>query len=275
MDSDFDDTEEAEFGPVDDYDHFAYYYDQQYRTVSYDFEFYRELARRAGANARILELACGSGRLTLPLLKAGFRVTGLDLSEKMIELAQKKLAAEPAEIAQRARFLQGDMRDLDQVVGNEEFDLIFIGLNSFQHLLTQADQLACLNAARRHLAPAGLFIIDVFNAEDKENYPSDGRLEYDRAVYLPERHTTLHVFLSTVARPAEQQRDYHYFFDETLADGTVKRTVARLTLRYLYRYELQLLLERAGFMVEDIYGSYDFEEFGAGSNKLIYICRRG
>lgn len=272
MENEADDTE---LEPVDDYDPFALYYDLHYQKVTGDLDFYREMARRVGAKARILELACGSGRLALPLLKAGFRVTGLDLSAKMLEIARQKVAAEPPELAQRSRFLQGDMRDLDATLGSEEFDLIFIGINSFQHLLTQEDQLACLRSVRRHLAPAGLFIIDVFNPEEKESYPADGRLEYDGAVYNPEHHSTIHVFLSTVALPAEQQRHYHYFFDETMADGTIKRTVARLHLRYIYRYEMQLLLEKASFMIEDLCGSYDFEEFGAGSPKLIYICRRG
>jgi SAM-dependent methyltransferase len=268
-------TEDAEFGPVDSYDHFAHYYDLKYQQVMYDLDFYREMARRVGARAQVLELACGSGRITLPLLRAGFRVTGVDISPKMLELTRQKIEREAAEVAGRSHLIEGDIRDLDAVLGAQEFDLIFIGLNSFQHLLTQQDQLACLGSVRRHLAPAGLFIVDIVNPEEKESYPADGRLEYDGAAYDPQRHSTIHTFLSTLALPADQQRQYHYFFDETQADGTLKRTVARLTLRYTYRYELQLLLERAGFVIEDLYGSYDFEEYGPGSSKLIYLCRRG
>ncbi len=268
-------SDEAEFGPVDDYDSFARYYDLKYQHIADDLDFYREMARRSGANARVLELACGSGRIALPLLRAGFHVTGLDLSEKMLEITRQKLAAEPPEIARRGHFLQGDMRDPAEVLDNAQFDLIFIGLNSFQHLLTQPDQLACLRAVRQHLAPAGLFIVDVFNPEEKESYPADGRMEYDGAIYNPEKHSTVHVFLSTVAFVADQRRQYHYFFDETQADGAIRRTVAQLNLRYIYRFELQLLLEKAGFAIEDLYGSYDFDEYGAGSSKLIFLCRRG
>lgn len=271
------DQDEDEFGlgSGDDYDHFAFYYDLEYQNYDNDWPFYRELGRRAGANPRVLELACGSGRVALTLAKEGFRLTGLDLSAKMLEIAQQKAGKLAPEVQQRLRFVEGDIRKLDETLGAEEFDLIFIAINSFQHLLTQQDQLACLRSVRRHLAPAGLFIIDVMNPEEKDNYPADGRLEYNGASYNAERHSTVHSFISTLARPAEQQRDYHYFYDETLADGTVKRTVARLTLRYIYRYEMQLLLERAGLAVQDLYGSYDFDEFGEGSNKLLYVCRRG
>lgn len=258
------------------YDNFAYFYDLQYtqRESQQDLEFYREQARRAGANARVLELACGTGRVTVPLAKAGFRITGLDISEPMLQVAREKVAQESAEVQKRVRFVQGDIRDIAATLGNEQFDLIFIAINSFQHMLSQADQLACLQSVRKHLAPAGIFIVDVFNPEEKENYPADGRMEFNGTVYNPKNHSAVHIFLTATANPAEQLREFRFFYDETFPDGTLKRTVSHLKLRYLYRYELQLLLERAGFSVDDLYGSYDFEEYGNGSDKIIYLCRR-
>ncbi|MDB5078858.1 MAG: hypothetical protein JWP00_782 [Chloroflexi bacterium] len=274
-DPDQDDEEDEEEAAVDNYDRIAYYYDLEYSRNHQGLRFFHEMARRAGTKARILEVACGSGRVSHPLLMAGFKVTGLDLSEEMLKLARKKLEGASEDVRQRARYVQGDMRDLTATLGKEEFDLIFIAINSFQHLRTQADQLACLQSIRKHVAPAGRFIIDVFNPEDKESYPSDGRMEYTGASYNPLNHSQVHTFLSTLAHPAEQKRVYHYFYDETYPDGSVKRTVNRFILRYLYRFELQLLLERAGFSIEDLYGSYDFEEYGEGSPKLLYVCRRG
>lgn len=258
---------------MSDYDQIAYYYDLEYSQVTGDLDFYREMARQVGAQARILEVACGSGRVAIPLLEAGFRVTGLDNSRQMLDLARQKLAAEPEEVQKRGRFLEADMRDFD--LQNEQYDLIFIALNSFQHLLTQADQLSFLRAARRYLAPAGLFIIDVLNPEEKESYPADGRLELNTSFPSPRSGGTVHVFLSTTANPAEQQRHHTYFYDDTAPDGSVKRYVSSFDLRYSYRYEMELLLDKAGFSVEDLYGSYEFDEYGLGSNKLVYVCRRG
>lgn len=263
------------FEPVDSYDRIAYFYDLEYRQRRHDVRFYLEMARRAGSKARILEVACGTGRVSQVLLEAGFNVTGLDISEAMLRMADQKLQKSSEEIQQRGRYVRGDMRDLDVTLGSQDFDLIFVAINSFLHLRSQADQLSCLQSIRKHVAPAGRFIIDVFNPEDKESFAADGRMEYAGPTYNPANHSVVHAFVSTVAYPAEQKRVHHYFYDETFADGTVKRTVNVFNLRYLYRFELQLLLEKAGFSVEDLYGDYDFEEYGEGSPKLLYVCRRG
>lgn len=267
--------ERSRFAPVDNYDRIAHYYDLEYRTKKQDLRFFIEMARRAGSRARILEVACGAGRVSQALLEAGFNVTGLDLSENMLRLAERKLADSSEDIRARGKYLRGDMRDLDAALGNEQFDLIFIAINSFLHLRTQADQLACLQSIRKHVAPAGRFIIDVFNPEDKDSFASDGRVEYTGAFYNPLNHSYVHAFVSTIAYQAEQKRVHHYFYDENFPDGTLKRTVNIFNMRYLYRFELQLLLEKAGFSVEDLYGDYDFEEYGEGSPKLLYVCRRG
>ncbi len=265
----------SRFGPVDNYNRIAYYYDLEYKQRSQDIPFFLDMARRAGTKARILEVACGTGRVSQVLLEAGFNVTGLDISGKMLALAERKLLDSSEEIRERGRYVQGDMRDLDATLGSEQFDLIFIAINSFQHLRTQADQIKCLQSIRKHVAPAGRFIMDVFNPEDKDSFASDGRMEYNGEVYNPLTDSNVHIFVSTLAYPATQKRVHHIFYDETFSDGTVKRTVNVFNLRYLYRFELQLLLERTGFSIEDLYGDYDFEEYGEGSSKLLYVCRRG
>jgi SAM-dependent methyltransferase len=265
------DTTTTANAEVDSYASIAYYYDLEYQNITDDIEFYTEMARQVGANPRILELACGSGRLVLPLARQGLRVTGLDYSEAMLGVARQRLAQETKALQSRVRLQQADMRNFEL---GEQFDLIFVALNSFQHLLTQADQLASLQAIRKHLAPAGLFIVDVYNPEEKESYPADGRLEYNGSFTNPANGGTVQVFLSCTATPTEQLRHYTYFYDETGPDGSLRRTVTQLDLRYSYRFELELLLDKAGFAVTEFYGSYDFDEYGAGSHKLLYVCRK-
>jgi len=252
---------------VNPYDNIAEYYDTKYAKFDADLDFYIEMVRRAGANARVLELACGTGRVTLPLLEAGYRVTGLDASEKMLEIARKKAIG----FKETARFFQADMRDFDL---REQFDFVFIALNSFQHLLNQTEQIDCLNAARKHLAPAGLFILDIQNPEIKEQYPADGRLELDSEFQNPQNGNLVQVFLSATSEPSIQQRHYRYLFDEIEIDNRLRRTTTSFNLRYIYRYEAELLLDKSGFAIEDLYGSYEFDEYNTGSEKLIYVCRR-
>ena len=109
--------------------------------------YYAELAGRASGD--ILELACGTGQLTVPLATAGLQITGLDLSEPMLSAARERAAALKVSV----EHLQGDMRDFDL---GRRFALIFIARNSLLHLHSTEDILAAFAMVRRHLAPAGI-----------------------------------------------------------------------------------------------------------------------
>src|SRR5258708_2781953 len=125
---------------------------ETFRTPSGDVEFYRALAREA--RGPVLELGCGSGRVLLPIARDGMACTGLDSSDAMLdELARK---SHPKNL----RVVPGTMQDFD--LGADRFSLIYSAFRSFQHLLTVEDQLSCLRAVRRHLAPGGQFAFDVF-----------------------------------------------------------------------------------------------------------------
>jgi SAM-dependent methyltransferase len=117
-----------------------------------DVDFYRGLAREAGGP--VLELGCGTGRVLLPIARDGIACTGLDSSEAMLEELRRKNPPE------NLRLVAGGMESFD--LAPDRFALIFSAFRAFQHLLTIEDQLACLDAVRRHLAPGGLFAFDVF-----------------------------------------------------------------------------------------------------------------
>jgi SAM-dependent methyltransferase len=123
-----------------------------FRSPSGDVDFYRGLAREAGGP--VLELGCGTGRVLLPIALDGIACTGLDSSEAM--LGELKARRPPENL----RLVSGSMRDFD--FGSARFGLIFSAFGSFQHVLAVEDQLACLDAVRRHLAPGGFFAFDVF-----------------------------------------------------------------------------------------------------------------
>ncbi|HEY6091913.1 MAG TPA: class I SAM-dependent methyltransferase, partial [Gemmatimonadales bacterium] len=123
-----------------------------------DVDFYVEEAKAAGGPA--LEIGCGTGRILIPTARAGVTITGLDGSTEMLARARAKLAAEPAPVRQRATLVQADMRDFEL---GARFALITAPFRVVQHLITAEDQQRFLAAVRRHLAPGGRLVFDVFN----------------------------------------------------------------------------------------------------------------
>src|ERR1041385_1415242 len=106
-----------------------------------EIDFYRELAREVKQRGGwILEVACGTGRITIRLAQEGVKVVGLDLSAEMLSVAQSKNTD--------VRWVQGDMRTFDL---NETFDLIIVPAHSFQFMLTTADQVKALITFKQHL----------------------------------------------------------------------------------------------------------------------------
>src|SRR5512133_1688402 len=148
----------AAMNEAERYERTAWLYDLDDReVVKDDVPFYLDWAARTGGS--VLELACGTGRVTIPLAEAGHEVWGIDLSAAMLTRLREKLARFPEGVRDRVQARLGDMSsfDLERV-----FPLIIIPFRSFQ-LLTRDEQLrGCLASVRRHLAPGGRFILDVF-----------------------------------------------------------------------------------------------------------------
>ena len=116
--------------------------------------FYCNLARvRAGS---VLELACGSGQLIVPIAAQGWAATGLDLSAKMLAAAQRRAAAAAVQV----KYIEAEMRDFN--IGRH-FSFIFIARNSLLHLIELDDFAAFFSAVRHHLEPGGVLAFDVFN----------------------------------------------------------------------------------------------------------------
>ena len=142
-----------------DREHVAQFYDHVYGPKERkDVDFYVDLAKETTGS--VLELGCGTGRVLLPTARAGFDVTGIDLSEDMLEVLQTKLVDEPEDVQQRVRIVRADIRDF--ALG-ARFELVTVPFRPFQHLISIDDQLACLSCAHRHLEPGGRLALDVFD----------------------------------------------------------------------------------------------------------------
>ena len=130
-----------------------------------DEAFWSDLVRRERPK-RVLEIGCGTGRLTIPLARegvcSGFTVTGLDTEAAMLDRAREHLRDESADIQKAVRFVQGDARDLSSVGPSaERFDVILMPYGVAHHFLTYEDRLAAWQAAHGRLSPGGLFVVDI------------------------------------------------------------------------------------------------------------------
>lgn len=253
------------------YDSFiADYYDSSPMVTqrTQDVAFYVNAVKKYGDP--VLELGCGTGRITMAIAEAGYRIMGLDLSERMLERAVERRAALRRETRERVHLIQGDMTQFDL---GEKFRSVVIPFRPFQHLLEIEQQLGCLNSVKKHLAPKGRLILDFFQTDpDRMHDPKFQResllTEYD----LPDgRHVALSERVAAFHRGV-QRNDVEMIFQVTHAGGKQERLVMAWTLRYFFRYEVEHLLARCGFRLEAVYGNFDRSPLTNDSPEMIFVA---
>jgi SAM-dependent methyltransferase len=221
-------------------------------------------ARRFGGP--VLELACGTGRLLAPLAAAGFPVVGVDSSGPMLERASARLAA----LGLQATLVE---QPLERLELKGQFRTIILGLDSFGLLIKRETQLAALRAARAHATHDGRLVLDLSNGNLRgANEPAE---EMIHDLTMPDAETGLPITKFVLRRPrtSEQLDELMFFYDEQDARGYLRRSMVELKLRWFTRNELELLLQSAGWHVEEVYGDYDLGEFGPNSDRLIVVSR--
>lgn len=240
-----------------------------------DVPFYLSAARQFGDP--ILELGCGTGRITLALARAGQRITGLDLSERMLARCAEKRATLPTEMRERVHLIQADMARFDL---GEKFRLVIVPFRPFQHLLETDQQVSCLESVRRHLPAAGRrvgersghLILDFFHTDARrmhdpefldERFVAEYEMPGGRRVRLTERVVAFH--------RAQQRNDVEMIYTVKGNDGREERLVFAFTVRYFFRYEVEHLLARCGFRVSAVYGNFDDSPLSDDSPEMIFI----
>ena len=122
---------------------------------SKQFDFYTSLFEPGKYD--LLELASGTGIITIELARRGYTITGIDYDEDMITIAERKAGQEPSEVQERLEFILGDMKDF---VIDKQYGAIFIPTCSFGYLASFEDQVSCLKQVHDHLTPGGLLVIE-------------------------------------------------------------------------------------------------------------------
>jgi SAM-dependent methyltransferase len=258
---------------ADDYAPSAEFYDYVplYRNRA-DIGFYVDEAVKA--KGPVLEVACGSGRVLIPTARAGVTIVGLDRSAEMLARCVSALQRESDTVRARTSLLHGDMREFDL---GQRFALITIPFRAFQHLLTVEDQIACLTSVRRHMADGGRFIVDLFNPslEMLVDAKLGEEFDSDPPFTLPDGRTVQRRLKIIERHPFTQVRDNEFIYYVTDAQGAVQRIVHPFEMRHTFKFEMEHLLYRVGFTVDQVYADFDRSPFGSKyPGELIFVSRK-
>jgi SAM-dependent methyltransferase len=249
-------------------DRFAPYYDADYRHYTDDLAAIADLAAQEGDP--LLELGCGTGRVLIPLAAAGHTITGVDISPALLQRARDKI--EGAKHATSITLHKADLRAFD--LPTKHFAFAFCTSNTLMHLTTQADQMAVLRNAHRHLRDGGLMLIDLFNPDLPRLLAVNGLQELADQWTDPASGAQVFKWSVRTIDVAEQLQETLFIYEEILPDGAVRRTACPFTLRFLWRGEAELMLQLAGFVVEEVWGDFDGAPYTSESEHLILLARK-
>ena len=224
-------------------------------------DFYRRQIVRCGEP--VLELACGSGRLTIPLAEEGVDITGLDIAPEMLRLAESKAATRGV----RLTLERGDVRAFNLA---RKFRFIFFPANSLSHLLTREEIEACFARVRRHLTEDGRFLVDIFNPSLKL-LAREPTVRYAVGEYDDPRGGGRTVVTEQVSyNAATQINRIRWFYRHEAAN---EETAVSFSMRCFFPQEIDALLAHNGYTIEQKYGAYDESGFISDSPKQLILCR--
>ncbi len=251
---------------ANDYTRWAEYYDLDPRNLyTADLEFYQRWAERQAGD--VLELGCGTGRVTLPLAQRGVSITGLDHSFPMLRVLERKLAAADAACRHKLRLVQADMASFSL---GRTFDLILIPFRSFQALTTRESQLSCLRLVREHLAARGRFIVDVFFPQRTLDDSWLRSRQVDWTTPIP--GTPMLLTRSSAHQAIDTRHqiiEVEIFFEVSDPSGVVDQFTETLRLAYYSPDQLIALVEEAGLTVVETLGNYDSTALGQGPEIIL------
>ena len=254
-------------------DHYADgdWYDAEYVHMRADIPYYAGVA--AHADGPLLELACGTGRLTFPMAEAGAEVVGVDLSPPMIDRAERKRSVLSSEVAGRLSFQVGDMR---HVRLGRSFAGVVLGFNTIMHMLTDADLEAALATAAAHLWPGGRFYLDLHTPlTDLLVRDPDGRFDPQQMIE-PRSGIRYVVTENNRYDPRTQINTMRFYYQPVDADerpaGPEHFTEVRL--RVLFPRELDRWLSQAGFAIVEDWDGFERQPFTGQGGRRVLVAER-
>jgi len=252
-------------------------YDYEYRRRRADVAFYRELAKkRLGSSGRILELGAGSGRVTIPLARAGYEVVAVDASKPMLAKLRARVAALPGSVARRITVVEGDLRrfEIPEGEGPEraQFPLAIAVFNVLEHLYTRVELDACLRCVREHLSPGGAFAFDV-QMPDMAWLLRDPAKRWARTRFTdPTTRRTMMYSTNHDYDPVGQIALIRLYYEPI--DGKGPTRVVKLSQRKYFPAELEALVAHSGLRVTERFGDFWGRPLTGTAESQVLVCER-
>lgn len=210
----------------------------------------------------VLELGCGTGRLTLPIAEKEYKVVGIDTSRILLNYGRKKRNKKNLDV----KFIQADMRNFYL---NQKFNLILIPFNTIHHILSLDNIEKVLDNVKNHLSEEGRFIVELFNP-NFDILNRDSNKKHNVVTYKdPYTEKEIDIYEKTRYDTAKQLLHLTWFY-ETEADVIKKR---EWKVRVWFPKEVDTLLSNNGFQIEQKYGDFDESPFTNNSGQQIIICK--
>ena len=226
-----------------------------------DIPFYVKNAKDYGDP--ILELACGTGRVTIPIAQNKLSITGLDILSTMLKEAKRK----SKEVGVKIEWIEADMTNFDL---NKKFNLILIPGCAFNSLLDLKSVEGCLMCVKKHLKPDGGFIFDAFNL-DLEILVRDPSKIYPNAEYQdPDGRGLVIVKQNTKYDKANQILLWRLTY--SIDDKIISKS-NEMKLRMFFPQELDAILKYNGFEIDAKYGDFEYTPFDSNPERQIFVCQ--
>jgi SAM-dependent methyltransferase len=236
-------------------------YDAENSDFEPDGPFILEVAKQL--SGAVLELGCGTGRMTIPLAENGVDIVGLDVVPGMVDLARQKSEGMPIE------WIVADVRAFQL---GRKFRLIFESGSVFHHMLTRQDQEAYLARVREHLEDKGRLVLSLFLPKPRNLTSSDEEEDWFTAEH-PDGYV---ITVSGIDKydPIRQVKTETAYRRWTDANGKEMLQVAPLSLRYVFPQEMDALLHYNGFEIVEQYGDFDRSPVTEESRLITFVCRK-
>ncbi len=247
------------------YDPFAKFYDLEYGHKDNDIPFYLDIADMHGRS--ILEIGVGTGRMAIPLAQRGFSVHGLDNSESMLEITRQKIAKQEYE-----NLLQLTCADMRNFKLDQKFSLCIIPFRAFLHNLNTEDQISTLKCIYDHLNKDGMLVFDLF-------VPLHAVLAQNRwSEIIEEDELSVEESGVTINCNVEHDPINQLLVMENLYIETDKTQTSQMkntmTYRYVFRYEMELLLRLCGFETVRVFGGFEEQDYNFDSGIMIFVAKK-